>query len=67
MEEAEFEPIERFYKVSEVAAMLRVSKMSVYRLIETGELDAVKIGRQYRVTHQALDRCLSRASVTVYS
>lgn len=67
MEEAEFEPIERFYTVSEVAATVRVSKMSVYRLIETGDLDAVKIGRQYRITQRALDEWLSRASVTVYS
>ena len=45
----------RFLKVSEVAAMLRVSKMSVYRLIHAGELEAVRFGRNFRVPEQAVN------------
>lgn len=34
---------------SEVADRLRVSTMTVYRLIRRGELPAVRVGRNYRV------------------
>lgn len=39
----------------EVAEMLRVSTMTVYRLIRRGELPAVRVGRSYRVRQQDLD------------
>lgn len=48
----------KFLKVSEVAAMLRVSKMSVYRLIHAGELEAVRFGRNFRVPEQAVNSYL---------
>jgi excisionase family DNA binding protein len=35
--------------VAEVAAQLRVSTMTIYRLIRSGELPAVRVGRNYRV------------------
>lgn len=35
--------------VAEVADLFRVSSMTVYRLIRTGELPAVRVGRSYRV------------------
>ena len=34
---------------AEVADQLRVSTMTVYRLIRRGELPAVRVGRNYRV------------------
>ena len=48
----------RFLTVSEVAATLRVSKMSVYRLIHSGELEAVRFGRSFRVAEKDLDNYL---------
>ncbi|MGH9108275.1 MAG: helix-turn-helix domain-containing protein [Acidimicrobiales bacterium] len=48
----------RFMTVSEVAAVLRVSAMTVYRLINAGELPAVRIGRSFRVREQDFDRYL---------
>jgi len=48
----------RFYKVSEVAALLRVSKMSVYRLIHAGDMEAIQVGRSFRVPAQAVDAYL---------
>ncbi len=48
----------KFLKVSEVAAMLRVSKMSVYRMIHCGDLEAVRFGRNVRVPEQAVDAYL---------
>jgi excisionase family DNA binding protein len=44
--------------VAEVAEMLRVSTMTVYRLIRTGELPAVRIGRSYRVREPDLEAYL---------
>ncbi len=38
----------------EVADQLRVSTMTVYRLIRRGELPAVRVGRNYRVRVSAL-------------
>ena len=39
--------------------MLRVSNMTVYRLINAGELPAVRIGRSFRVREEDLDRYLA--------
>jgi excisionase family DNA binding protein len=49
----------RYVTVSEVAAALRVSNMTVYRLINAGELPAVRIGRCVRVAAEDLDQYLS--------
>lgn len=38
-----------FLTVAEVAEMMRVSKMTVYRLVHSGELPAVRVGRSFRV------------------
>jgi excisionase family DNA binding protein len=37
--------------VTEVARLLRVSKMTIYRLIEDGQLPALRIGRSFRIHH----------------
>jgi excisionase family DNA binding protein len=39
---------------AEVAALLRVSKMTVYRLVDTGQLTSMRIGRSHRITRAAL-------------
>lgn len=44
----------KFLTVAEVAALMRVSKMSVYRMIHAGELEAVRFGRSFRVPEQAV-------------
>lgn len=48
----------KFFTVAEVATLLRVSKMSVYRLIHGGQLEAVQFGRSFRVTEKAVDNYL---------
>ena len=35
--------------VAEVAEVMRVSNMTVYRLIRAGELVATRVGRSYRI------------------
>ncbi len=43
---------------AEVAEQLRVSTMTVYRLIRSGELPAVRVGRNYRVRERDLEQYL---------
>lgn len=50
-----------FLTVAEVAALMRVSKMSVYRLIHAGELAAVRFGRSFRVPESAVTAYLRDA------
>ena len=50
-----------FLTVAEVAAMMRVSKMTVYRLVHAGELSAVRVGRSFRVPERAVQDYLREA------
>ena len=50
----------RFLTVAEVAGMMRVSKMTVYRLVHAGELPAIRFGRSYRVPESAVADALQR-------
>lgn len=49
--------------VAEVADLLRVSTMTVYRLIRGGDLAAVRVGRNYRVRRGDLDAYLEQQVV----
>ncbi len=49
----------RFLTVQEVADMLRVSSMTVYRLIKAGDLPAVRVGRSFRVLPTDVDAYLA--------
>ena len=51
--------------VAEVAAGMRVSNMTVYRLIKSGELPAVRVGKGYRIRESELQRFLEERSVRV--
>lgn len=44
----------KFLTVAEVATLMRVSKMTVYRLVHSGDLAAVRVGRSLRVPEQAV-------------
>jgi excisionase family DNA binding protein len=45
----------RFLTVQEVAQLMRVSSMTVYRLIRAGDLPAVRVGRSFRVRDVDVD------------
>jgi excisionase family DNA binding protein len=51
----------RFLTVAEVAALMRVSRMTVYRLVHSGELASVRVGRSFRVPERAVHAYLSEA------
>lgn len=51
----------RFLTVAEVAAVMRVSKMTVYRLVHAGDLASVRVGRSFRVPERAVHEYLRGA------
>ena len=50
-----------FLTIAEVAAKMRVSKMTVYRLVHGGELAAVRVGRSFRVTEDEVNDYLRKS------
>lgn len=44
--------------VSEIAARMRVSKMTVYRLVQSGAMNGIRFGRSYRVPETAVQQYL---------
>ena len=48
----------RFLTVAEVASIMRVSKMTVYRMVHAGELPAIRVGRSFRVPEDAVHNYL---------
>lgn len=50
-----------FLTVAEVAAVIRVSKMTVYRMVHNGELPAVRFGRSFRVDKRDVDDFLRKS------
>ena len=52
--------IGRFMTVAEVARQLRVSNMTVYRLVKAGQLRAVRVGRGYRITEDDVRKYLEQ-------
>lgn len=51
----------KFLTIAEVAATMRVSKMTVYRLVHNGDLPAVRVGRSFRVTEKDVNEYLQKS------
>ena len=51
----------KFLTIAEVAAMMRVSKMTVYRLVHNGDLPALRVGRSFRVSEKDVDVYLQKS------
>ncbi|MGR4883970.1 helix-turn-helix domain-containing protein [Streptomyces sp. LARHCF249] len=47
-----------FLTVAEVASVMRVSKMTVHRLVHNGHLPAIRVGRSFRVPEGAVHALL---------
>jgi excisionase family DNA binding protein len=56
---------DRLLTVSEVASGMRVSKMTVYRLIKGGALAATRAGKNYRIRESDVNRYLAERYVRV--
>lgn len=56
-------PAPRFMTVSEVADLMRVSKMTVYRLIHSGQMPAIRVGKSFRVPESVVSQILDAGLV----
>ena len=56
---------DRLLTVGEVAAVMRVSNMTVYRLIKSGQLGAIRVGKNYRIRRRDVERYLTDRAVQV--
>jgi excisionase family DNA binding protein len=50
----------RFLTVAEVAETMRVSTMTVYRLVHSGEIPAVRFGRSFRIPESAVIHAIEK-------
>lgn len=53
----------RFLTVAEAAVLLHVSKMTIYRLVHTGDLVAIQVGRSFRIPEQSLRDYIQESEV----
>ena len=56
---------ESLLTVAEVAKVMRVSNMTVYRLIKSGQLSAIRVGKNYRIRRADMDRYLTDRAVHI--
>jgi excisionase family DNA binding protein len=56
---------DRLLTVGEVAGTMRVSNMTVYRLIKRGQLAAIRVGKNYRIRESDVDLYLSERLVRI--
>ncbi len=54
---------EHLLTVAEVAQIMRVSNMTVYRLIKAGQLAAIRVGKNYRIRRRDVERYLTERAV----
>lgn len=52
------------YSVKEAAAILKTSRQQVRKMIQSEELPAVKVGREWRITSDALQEFLEQGEFT---
>lgn len=50
----------RFYTTSEVAEILGATYLTIYRMIRDGKIKAIKLGRDYRISYDELDKYIQR-------
>ena len=58
-------PEERYMTVGEVAEQLRVTGQTIQRLIRSGDLPAVRVGKLYRIAESEFRAYLARSSAKV--
>jgi excisionase family DNA binding protein len=54
---------DRLLTVVEVAELMRVSNMTVYRLIKSGQMAAIRVGKNYRIRESDVNEYLSDRAV----
>ncbi len=51
--------------VNEVANILRVSNMTVYRLVKSGQIPAIRVGKNYRIKESDVNEYLIKGTQKV--
>ncbi len=46
--------------VNEVAKILRVSNMTVYRLVKSNQLTAIRVGKNYRIKESEVEKYINK-------
>ena len=57
------DPNDRLLTVAEVAEALRVSTMTIYRMVKSGQLPATRVGRSYRFRRADVQGYLEKGKV----
>lgn len=52
--------LNKLLTVNEVAKLLRVSNMTIYRLVKSGSMNAVRVGHSYRIDKSDIERYLKK-------
>lgn len=47
---------EQYYTIKEVAEILKVAYLTVYRWVKDGKIEAYKLGKEYRIKKDDLDK-----------
>ena len=56
----------KVYTAEEVLGILKVTKRTLYNYIKAGQIKAIKLGREYRITEDALKDFLERGTEDNY-
>ena len=48
----------KMYNIDQVAEMLRLCRITVFRYIKSGKIKAIKIGREWRIKQEEIDRIM---------
>lgn len=56
----------KVYTVEEATEILKVTRRTLYRYIKAGQIKSIKLGREYRITEEALKDFLNRGTETNY-
>ena len=56
----------KVYTTEEALGVLKVTQRTLYRYIKAGQIKAIKLGREYRITEDALKDFLERGTEDNY-
>ena len=48
----------KMYNIDQVAEMLRLCRITVFRYIKSGKIKAIKIGKEWRIKQDEIDRIM---------
>lgn len=57
-----FDDTQKYYKRTELARILSVNPMTIYRLIRSGKLEAIRVANDYRIPETAVTKYLQETT-----